>query len=308
MWKKFIEKSVTDSTLGAFQMFKELAERQLENCAESPPLAIEEGATSATLLPPGRAPGSRTDTPPAVLPNGPMHRRTPSRPSSPEEVLPATNEEWEKLLSQVEPQWRGGLRALRRTQVQAAGAGPVAVGLTAPRHRRRGSRARSIDWQGMNVIPGSPRTPLAKVPEGGIIAMGGGEGWVEESRSNVNSSNSSFWSRRWPTLLLCLLGVVIICLQAALVGLHIRAARSNANGLMLSAAFPSSDADGRAVREAMMRELSALTSQTEGLQAEVEGWRSRIASRAEEVKFHAKRMQDVLQQRKVKNSIYQRTP
>lgn len=307
MWRKFIEKSVTSSTLEAFQMFKELAERQLENCASHPPPAMKEGATSASLSPPLRsAPGSRSDTPSSVVPHGPMHRRTPSRPASPEEVLPGTNEEWERLLSQVEPQFRGGLRALRRTQVHAAG-GPAAVGSTAPRHRRRGSRARSIDWQGINEIPASPRTTLSKVPEGGAVSGVGGQGRIEESHNN--SSNSSFLSRRWPTLILCLVGVVIICLQAALVGLHLRAARSNASGLMLSAAYSSGDADGRAAREAMLVELSALTSQAEGLQAEAEGWKSRIddvSSRAAKLKSHAKRMLGSLEHRNTRNPINER--
>ena len=55
-----------------------------------------------------------------------------------------TMQEWEALLGQVEPQWRGGLRVLRRMQLTGGGGGGGAgTPSSLPggvRHRRRGSR------------------------------------------------------------------------------------------------------------------------------------------------------------------------
>jgi hypothetical protein len=160
MWKKVIEKSVTESTLEAFRMFKELANTKLESFKEMHP-----GSNSLTGGASGSGSGGFTGvagasvqaaaSPVATTPFANYHhRRMPSRPSSPEEVLPTTNEEWEALMEHVEPQWRGGLRALRRMQLasssqQGGGGGGIGGATTTsasplpggPRHRRRGSRA-----------------------------------------------------------------------------------------------------------------------------------------------------------------------
>ena len=226
MWKRIIERSVTDSTLEAFQMFKELADRQLEGlsstsegmaaaaaAAAAAPASAPASATAATStatdeVGSGMHVGMATPVAAGAAPGASTapfhyHRRTPSRPASPEETLPSSNEEWEALLAQVEPQWRGGLRALRRMQLQTTttttgggvgvgagggSSGPVSPSLAVSRHRRRvsrtsrsGSAGFELQTQGsgpmnipMNVqtvpppssspVPASPF--LARVPEG----------------------------------------------------------------------------------------------------------------------------------------------
>ena len=91
LWKKVIEKSVTDSTLEAFNMFKELADKQLEGfkAEEALPWTSDSAASTASTTGGG---GGRGLPAPTGTPVGPGHRRLPSRPSSPEEALPSTNE------------------------------------------------------------------------------------------------------------------------------------------------------------------------------------------------------------------------
>ncbi|KAL4527599.1 hypothetical protein Ndes2526A_g08627 [Nannochloris sp. 'desiccata'] len=175
MWKKVIEKSVTESTLEAFRMFKELANRKLETFKEMHPGSNSLGGSGGI---PGEdvvAGNVGASSPVATTPlfaGSSHHRKMPSRATSPEEALPTTNEEWEALMRQVEPQWRGGLRALRRMQVassqQGGGGGGGGSGIAGtasplpggPRHRRRGSRASrggsgAFEFQNISREPGN---------------------------------------------------------------------------------------------------------------------------------------------------------
>lgn len=97
MWRKFIEKSVIESSLEAYQMFTQLADAELA-----------ESATDRETLQPkqkGSPVGEKSGSKDVNYPDAPR--------LSPEEVMPTTNEDWELLLAQIEPQWRGGLRVLR---------------------------------------------------------------------------------------------------------------------------------------------------------------------------------------------------
>lgn len=153
MWKRFIEKSVMDSTMEAFRMFKELADRQLETMKRNNSNSTELDAVGG-----------------AIARAGPSLKEN-SRPPSPMEKefgLPTDAAEWEALVNQVDSRWRDGLRALWR-QYQASGTtGGGGGGLgsssgTVPRHRRRGSRARYIDFQKpyQNSASGRKSAPLS---------------------------------------------------------------------------------------------------------------------------------------------------
>jgi VAD1 Analog of StAR-related lipid transfer domain/GRAM domain len=216
MWKKVIEKSVTESTLEAFRMFKELANRKLESFKEMHPgsnsIGGGGGASNGINGGVGRAAGGVANSSPvATTPFGNYHhRRMPSRPSSPEEALPTSNEEWEALMAQVEPQWRGGLRALRRMQLatsQQGGGGsngggggggtttstsPLPGG---PRHRRRGSRA-SRGGSGAFEFQNISRELGNGGDSGGAMHLqfggGGGVGGVNTSNGGIGGGFMSF--------------------------------------------------------------------------------------------------------------------
>ena len=72
-------------------MFKELADKQLEGfkAEEALPWTSDSAASTASTTGGG---GGRGLPAPTGTPVGPGHRRLPSRPSSPEEALPSTNE------------------------------------------------------------------------------------------------------------------------------------------------------------------------------------------------------------------------
>lgn len=275
LWKRVIEKSVTDSMLEAFRMFKELADRQLEGLKE-----VEGGpAAPASSALKEAAAGERGE--PVTSPG---HRRMPSRPTTPEEALPTTNEEWEALLASVEPQWRSGLRSLRRMQLtnQATATSPLPGG---PRHRRRGSRSSrggsaSVDFQsyhspfgpggtssprtasGGDLVPNSPTVhsspALPRVPESRVML-----GEVNGERGGLWSSIRGFFSGRGPMLMLCLLCTVIICLQVGLLTMQVRKAVPMAAPI---------DGEGSPARVTMAREVSSVASELQTLQREVQVW------------------------------------
>ncbi len=205
IWKRYIEKSVADSALEAYGMFRDLAWRALEGggaggaggagaagaSANEAALAEFAAATSVELAAAAAAPA-------APSPGGaPRHRRAPSRVTSPEEVLPATEAEWAALMEQVEPQWRGGLRALRRgAQAPAAGDAPAASPLAgaAPRHRRRPSGGgcgltRALSSRSLRGAEGAAGSPLAApgsacatIPE---CKPGGAVAWLADQRCST---------------------------------------------------------------------------------------------------------------------------
>lgn len=112
MWKRFIEKGVTGSLLEAYQMFRSLADAK-----------IAEEATQGEK--------DKSDNEEAA---GGISRR---QPEAPEDLLPRSKEDWEMMLSQVEPKFRGGLWSLRKMQESLAVQNKIE--LTKPQHRRRTS-------------------------------------------------------------------------------------------------------------------------------------------------------------------------
>jgi hypothetical protein len=80
MWKKFIEKGVTESLLEAYQMFRRLADQTIARIGES---------------------------------GGSDFLR-------PEDLLPQQEEDWEMMLERIEPKFRGGLASLRKMQQDLA--------------------------------------------------------------------------------------------------------------------------------------------------------------------------------------------
>lgn len=80
MWKKFIEKGVTESLLEAYQMFRKLADQTLARL------------------------GDLDD----------------SRSLKPEDLLPQQEEDWDMILERIEPKFRGGLASLRKMQQDVA--------------------------------------------------------------------------------------------------------------------------------------------------------------------------------------------
>jgi len=261
MWKKVIEKSVTQSTLEAFRMFKELANRKLKTFKELHPESdgIDGGSddVSGSL--------SASSSPVSTTPyTGYHHGRLQAlKPTSPEEALPTTNKEWEDLMGQVEPQWRGGLRALRRMQVasiQQGGDGGGGGGTSSksplpggPRQRRRGSRAsRSGGFEFQNI---SKELGNGDGSGGAMHTQFGGGGGGDANKNTALTSSTQmpclletratlgdaapltakaaalaqcawkrmmdFTSKKGPVLLLCLLCSIVICLQVSLLAAHL---------------------------------------------------------------------------------------
>ena len=176
------------------------------------------------------------------------------------------------MIAHVDPQWRGGLRALKRMQMASAtGAQGTAVSPLpgGPRHRRRGSRitASRAGSGGLDLQPfpagsqlqfgsvtGLPAPKLAQVPEQGAAADGQG----------VKRRAGTFLARRGPVMLLCLLFAVIVVLQAALLVLQLRRAAPLAAPLDADGAGPS--------RLAAAREVAAIAAQLEALQRDATAW------------------------------------
>ena len=136
MWRKFIEKSVTESSLEAYQMFTQLAGKEL---AESRPKRTSVRSVKGEGMTEDGVDGSNAN---AALES--MHDDSiyAARPPSPEEILPSTDADWELLLAQVEPQWRGGLRSLRRRYQSRSdydGASKAAGWGIGPHHKRHSS-------------------------------------------------------------------------------------------------------------------------------------------------------------------------
>jgi hypothetical protein len=323
MWKKVIEKSVTESTLEAFRMFKELANTKLERFKEMHP-----GSNSLSNGPAGGSGGMNNintivaaSSPIATTPFASYHQRRPSRPSSPEEALPTTNEEWEALMGQVEPQWRGGLRALRRMQVassQAGGAGTATMTASplpgGPRHRRRGSRTSragsgAFEFQNLNIRElgsGGGSGGAVHLQFGGpsaAAAVGGNNNLsfpssprlpcVFESHSMLGEDASlvartaavstclfrrtkDYLSRRGPVLLLCLLCVIIVCLQLSLLAVHMGYDPFFRRAVMPMFRFASSK--GASTPEAIAQEVASLTNELQLLQKEAQSWSSQATT------------------------------
>ncbi len=80
MWKKFIEKGVTESLLEAYQMFRRLADQTIASIGEA------RGSDSLR----------------------------------PEDLLPQQEEDWDMILERIEPKFRGGLASLRKMQQDVA--------------------------------------------------------------------------------------------------------------------------------------------------------------------------------------------
>jgi hypothetical protein len=116
LWKKFIERGVTGSLLEAYQMFRKLADEKIA-CMEP----------DASLYPKNEA---GLQTPDA----GKLISR---KPTTPADLLPNSKEDWEMMLAQIEPKFRGGLCSLRRMQENIAKENQIK--LTTPHHRRRTS-------------------------------------------------------------------------------------------------------------------------------------------------------------------------
>lgn len=109
MWKKFIEKGVTESLLEAYQMFRKLADQKLASLGDLSP----------------------TDNDGHGQHRGRSVQRTLTHP---EDLLPDSAEEWEMILGRVEPKFRGGLASLRKIQHTLADQNKFS--LSKPRHRR----------------------------------------------------------------------------------------------------------------------------------------------------------------------------
>ena len=311
LWKRVIEKSVTDSTLEAFNMFKELADRQLQEIKE---LETDDGAVGGTVSAAGggEAPGGSAGAAGAQEPiTSPIHRRVPSRPTTPEEALPTTNEEWAALLASVEPQWRSGLRSLRRMQLntQTNVASPLPGG---SRHKRRGSRSSrggsiGVDFQsyhhsnpfgtvssphagGGDIFPSSPTVhshtspALPRVPESRAVL---GEDSLESE--GVWKKVKGFLSARGPILMLCLLCFVIICMQVALFTVQVRKTTPLAESL---------DGEGGPARLTMAREVSSVAAEIESLQREVQAWAAEVEAAvgiSSRLAHRVKRLQEILE-------------
>ena len=118
LWKKFIERGVTGSLLEAYQMFRKLADEKIA-CMEP----------NTSLYPENEASGLQTPE---------SGKLTISRkPTTPADLLPHSKEDWEMMLAQIEPKFRGGLCSLRKMQDNIAKENQIK--LTTPHHRRRTS-------------------------------------------------------------------------------------------------------------------------------------------------------------------------
>jgi len=113
LWKKFIERGVTGSLLEAYQMFRKLADEKIA-CMEPDAHAQDDA-------------GLRT----------PEGKLVSKRPTTPADLLPHSKEDWEMMLAQIEPKFRGGLCSLRRMQDNIAKENQIK--LATPHHRRRTS-------------------------------------------------------------------------------------------------------------------------------------------------------------------------
>lgn len=102
MWKKFIEKGVTDSLLEAYQMFKRLADQKIAT------IDHQETDDDQKLSSP--------------------------KPKHPTDLLPDSAEDWDMILSQVEPKFRDGFSSLRKMQQSLADQNQFS--LSKPKHRR----------------------------------------------------------------------------------------------------------------------------------------------------------------------------
>jgi hypothetical protein len=117
MFKKFIEKGVTESLLEAYQMFKRLAAQRLEaseNDADDPGAGSEASADGRRTL-------SNSETP-------------LQKPHHPDDLLPQQEADWEMILDRVEPKFRSGLASLRKMQQEVARQNKFS--LTKSKHRR----------------------------------------------------------------------------------------------------------------------------------------------------------------------------
>lgn len=131
MFKKFIEKGVTDSLLEAYQMFKRLAAQKLE-AAENDADQAMDGVSSTLSIRSSRS--VRSDT-------------LPQKPHHPEDLLPQQEEDWEMMLDRVEPNFRSGLASLRKMQQEVARQNKFS--LTKSKHRRNTS---IIDADALDAI------------------------------------------------------------------------------------------------------------------------------------------------------------
>lgn len=121
MFKKFIEKGVTDSLLEAYQMFKRLAAQRLEAAENDTDDASADGRSTLSIR------STRSAQSETLL----------QKPHHPHDLLPQQEEDWEMILDRVEPKFRSGLASLRKMQQEVARQNKFS--LTKSKHRRNTS-------------------------------------------------------------------------------------------------------------------------------------------------------------------------
>jgi hypothetical protein len=146
MWKRFIEKGVTDSLLEAYQMFRRLAAQKLAENETS------EGESNAKKM-----------------------------PHAPEDLLPQQEADWEMILDRVEPQFREGLASLRKMQQEVARRDKFS--LTKSKHRRNMS---VIDSDVLDALLSDSEGDSKSALEGGKGSTGVDLGAVCDHASNQN--------------------------------------------------------------------------------------------------------------------------
>lgn len=181
MWKKFIEKGVTDSLLEAYQMFKRLADQTIAT------IDHEHSEEDKSLSSP--------------------------KAKHPEDLLPDSAEDWDMILSQVEPKFRNGFSSLRKIQQTLADQNQFS--LSKPKHRRNISVVES------NVMDGFILTSTASEVEEPKEKMIPSRTMTEEKEDTCHGekkegirpikNESHAWSREY--LIACigvLIGIVVI--------------------------------------------------------------------------------------------------
>lgn len=198
MFKKFIEKGVTDSLLEAYQMFKQLAAQKLEE---------QEQADHDDASVDGRSSKSSRS-----------ERETPvtgSKPAHPEDLLPQEEADWEMILERVEPKFRTGLACLRKMQQEVARQNKFS--LTKSKHRRNTSIIDSVVLDAiMSDCEDANRTDEDKEAAEAVEAVGSRLRWP---------ASSFFDSRDRVYVSVIVVLLAIVCAQSVL--LHIVSGQSH---------------------------------------------------------------------------------
>lgn len=195
MFKRFIEKGVTDSLLEAYQMFKRLAAQRLEAAendtsnADAETAASTDGQSMLTNLSNRSNRSAQSET-------------LMQKPHHPEDLLPQQEEDWEMILDRVEPKFRSGLASLRKMQQEVARQNKFS--LTKSKHRRNTS---IVDVDALDAIMSDFEGEVGDKSAGEDCDRGVRAANVQRAPPADESSKHGRSSFLWSSSLALILGV-----------------------------------------------------------------------------------------------------